>query len=379
VYLSGPDPKLVTADYSAWFYDGKTAVKRNVTVGIVGQTFWLDEDERRHGPYNFDDLHYSGEQAGADIYGMADRDGWRLGLSGDVPEELAAMLPAKKVYGGFIDRLGLGPAAAAFTAISIAIIAIALFTPQWLAPLVPSNYEKRLGDALVGDFGGRFCHTPKGDAALKKLTQQIDKGSSGLRVEVANIDMLNAVALPGGNVILFNGLVSKANSPDEVAGVLAHEIGHVRKRHVMQSLLRQLGLSVILGGIDGNAGSMVNGVLATTYTRSAESEADAYSMKALSHANISPAATAKFFDRLAKLDGSADSKANGKGGMTAVTDYLSSHPLSTERKKAFENSVIKGQHYQPALSPSEWGDLKSMCAQDKKVKSGFGFGFGDDT
>jgi Zn-dependent protease with chaperone function len=75
------------------------------------------------------------------------------------------------------------------------------------------------------------------------------------------------VALPGGNVILFDGLVKQARSPDEVAGVLAHEIGHVREKHVMQALLRQMGLAVVLGGIDGNSGALVNNMLSMSYSR----------------------------------------------------------------------------------------------------------------
>jgi beta-barrel assembly-enhancing protease len=251
---------------------------------------------------------------------------------------------------------------------------VVMFTPQWLAPLIPSSFERHLGDALVGDFGGRFCNGDKGSAALKKLAGSLDKDIGDLQIEVANIDMLNAVALPGGKIIIFQGLLDQAKSPDEVAGVLAHEMGHVRKRHVMQSLLRQMGISLVLGGLDGNAGSIVNGALGATYTRAAETEADQFSMAALSSANVSPIATASFFQRLSKMDGSDE----GNEQMQAVTGYMSSHPLSSTRKKAFENSVIKGKNYKPVLTYSEWTELKTMCAQDRDVKSGFGFGFGTD-
>ena len=74
---------------------------------------------------------------------------------------------------------------------------------------------------------------------------------------------------------MFDGLLKQARSPDEVAGVLAHEIGHVREKHVMQALLRQMGLAVVLGGIDGNSGALVNNMLAMSYSRESEAEADA--------------------------------------------------------------------------------------------------------
>jgi beta-barrel assembly-enhancing protease len=360
--------------FSAYFYDGQSGVKRDVTIETIGRQFYLDETERRHGPFEFDDLSYTGKVGRADVYGYDGRDGWRLGLSGDVPADISGRLPATRKYGGWVDRMGIGPAATAFAIVSAGVIAVVMFTPQWLAPLIPSSFEKHLGDALVGDFGGRFCNGDKGSAALKKLAGSLDKDISDLQIEVANIDMLNAVALPGGKIIIFQGLLDQAKSPDEVAGVLAHEMGHVRKRHVMQSLLRQMGISLVLGGLDGNAGSIVNGALGATYTRAAETEADQFSMAALSSANVSPIATASFFQRLSKMDGSDE----GNEQMQAVTGYMSSHPLSSTRKKAFENSVVKGKNYKPVLSYGEWTELKTMCAQDRDVKSGFGFGFGTD-
>ena len=362
----------VTAFFSAWHYDGKSAVRRSVEIQIIAGDFFLLEIERRHGPFAFADLHYVGERDGADVYGLDGNDGWRLGLSGEIPADLSAKLPAKRKYGGWIDRLGIGRAAIAFAGISAAVVAVVLLTPQWLAPLIPPSVEQSIGDALVGDFGGRFCHTEAGSAALAKLVGSIDAAPQDLQVEVAKIDMLNAVALPGGKIILFDGLVKTAKSPDEVAGVLAHEIGHVRERHVMQALLRQMGLAVVLGGMDGTGGSILSGALSVSYTRSSENAADRYSMDALSRASISPVATADFFDRLAEMSG----ELKGDKRLTAVTGYISSHPLSAERKKAFQNSIVKGKNYKLALTPGEWTELKTMCAQDRKAKEGFGLDFG---
>ena len=356
--------------FDAWHFDGQSAVRRNVEIEARGHQFYLREQDKQSGPFDFADLRFLENKADTKVYGLEGRDGWRLGLRGNVPSELVPMLPAAKTYGGLIDRLGLGKASLVFAGISAAVVAVVLFSPQWLAPLVPSSVEQKLGDALVGDFGGRFCDTPQGKAALAKLTRSLDDNPQDLQVEVANIDMLNAVALPGGKVLLFQGLLSQAKSPDEVAGVLAHEIGHVRERHVMQGLLRQMGLAVVLGGFDGSGGSTLNSMLSTTYTRESEREADERSLQALKRANISPVGTADFFNRLAAMDGSGDIKDRQARTMAS---YSSSHPLSDERRKLFENAVVKGAAYKPALTPDEWRELKTMCAQDKDVKSGWGF------
>ncbi|MFN3747704.1 MAG: M48 family metallopeptidase [Sphingorhabdus sp.] len=356
--------------FDAWHFDGQSAVRRNVEIEAHGSQFYLRELDKQSGPFAFADLRFLESKADTKVYGLEGRDGWRLGLHGNVPAALAPMLPAPKTYGGFIDRLGLGKASLVFAGISAAVVAVVLFSPQWLAPLVPASVERELGDALVGDFGGRFCDTPQGKAALAKLTRSLDTNPQDLQVEVANIDMLNAVALPGGKVVLFQGLLSQAKSPDEVAGVLAHEIGHVRERHVMQGLLRQMGLAVVLGGFDGSGGGTLNSLLSTTYTRDSEREADEHSLKALNKANISPVGTADFFNRLASMDGSGDIKDRQA---RTLASYTSSHPLSDERRKLFQNAIVKGAAYKPALTPDEWRELKTMCAQDKDVKSGWGF------
>ncbi len=360
----------MSAYFSAWHYDGSSAVRRTVDIQTIGENFFLVERERRTGPYAFMDLKYVGEQRRAHVYSHPERDGWRLGLVGEVPAEIARFLPAKRKYGGFVDRLGLGPATLAFTIASAAVVAVVLLTPQWLAPLIPSSFEQKMGDALVGDFGGRFCTTPAGSAALQKMARAIDPDIGDMQVEVAKIDMVNAVALPGNKVILFDGLLKEARSPDEVAGVLAHEIGHVRERHVMQALLRQMGLSLVLGGLDGNSAGILNGALSMSYSRSSETDADTHSIAALKNANISPIATADFFKRLSAMDGS-ENEENG----SAISGYMSSHPLSLARKKAFERSLVKGKAYKPVLTPAEWSELKTMCTQDTKAKSGFGFDF----
>jgi Zn-dependent protease with chaperone function len=364
---------MMATFFDAWHFDGQSAVRRKVEIEAVGDRFLLREPERQFGPFAFADLRFLETKGGTTVYGLEGKDGWRLGVRGHVPEALAPLLPPARTYGGLIDRLGLGKASLVFAAISAAVVAVVLFSPQWLAPLIPSSVEQKLGNALVGDFGGRFCSTPQGRAALGKLTRSLDADPGDLQIEVANIDMLNAVALPGGKVVLFQGLLSQAKSPDEVAGVLAHEIGHVRERHVMQGLLRQMGLAVVLGGFDGSGGSTLNGLLSTTYTRGSEREADEHSLKALKRAQISPVGTAAFFNRLAALDGSGELKDRQARTMAS---YASSHPLSDERRKLFEKAVVRGSAYKPALTPAEWRELKTMCAQDRDVKSGWGFDIG---
>ena len=80
----------------------------------------------------------------------------------------------------------------------------------------------------------------------------------------------------------------------------------------------------------------------------------------MQRANISPLDTAAFFERMAK-----EEKAMGR--MADALSYMSSHPLSESRRKAFSGSAVKGKSYQPALSPAEWKALRTMCRDDPDV------------
>jgi beta-barrel assembly-enhancing protease len=356
------------SDFRLWHYDGLTAVRRDVVLRPAGMGFVLEEPESGWTglPADWSDLTVIGLQGDRSAYGHKAVPGWRMGFSGEAPADIATHLPKGERYGRWIDRFGLWPAAAVFTIAAALIIWGALEAPAAIAPLVPKSWENRMGDAMVGDFGGRFCHTAAGDAALRALAARIDPGHEARDIALANIPMVNAVTLPGGRIILFDGLVQQAKSADEVAGVLGHELGHVRHRDTMTGLIRQLGLSVVLGGAGGNAGNYLNGVLSLSYGRGAETAADGVAIGQMRAAGISPAATAAFFDRIGGKDEGTEARA---------MSWLSSHPLSAERRRRFAAAVKPGTAYRPALDHAQWQALRTSCASDPKVARFWGQSF----
>ena len=346
-------------DEAIWHYDGSNATRHHPALSWNADGFSLHWDGGTSGPHRWSDLVPMTGTAGRSVYGLRGVSGWRLGFTGLPPESFAVHLPLVARYGRWIDRMGLWRAAALFSVVAVAVVFVVLRAPQWLAPLVPQSWENRLGDAMVGDFGGRLCETPRSAAALAKLQSQLGKDVPIRQIGIANIGMVNAVALPGGRILIFSDLISEAKSPDELAGVLAHEIGHVRHRDTLTALVRQLGLSVVLGGFSGDVGGTVNGLLAMSYSRDAERAADSYSIDALRSANISPLPTAAFFKKLGKL--------SGGDAIERSMSWMGSHPVSSEREKAFTASAIKGHAYRPSLSPAEWQALVNACAEDKDV------------
>lgn len=350
-------------DESIWHYDGTSATRHQPRIDWTAETFSLSWADGVSGPHRWGDLLPVGGMGARSVYGLRDVPGWRLGFTGPPPETFAVHLPLPARYGRWIDRIGLGRAIALFGAIAAAVVFVVLRAPGWIAPHIPYSWEARLGDAMVGDFGGRLCETPASRAAIARLQAQLGDDVRIRQIAIANIDMVNAVALPGGRILLFNGLLKEAKSPDEVAGVLAHEIGHVRHRDTMTALVRQLGLSVVLGGFNGRVGGAVNGLLAMSYSREAERAADSYSIARLKASDISPLPTAAFFERMGKRAGGEQ--------MERAASWMASHPVSAQRKAAFTGSAVKGHSYRASLSPVQWQAMVNACKDDPDVVKGF--------
>lgn len=344
----------------AWHYDGLTAVRHPATVSLEGNRLMLWEQGES---IPLAALLPLGDRR-AMVFGHRERQGWRLGFDQPLPPAFAAALPCQEHHGGLLDRIGVFPAILS----SAAVAAVALLglwkSAEFAALLIPEKWEIAYGEALTGDFGGEACRARPGQQALDRLALRLSGDGHPVKVRVIDLPMVNAAALPGRQVILFDGLIDEARSPDEVAGVLAHEIGHAEKRHVMASLIRSFGLSLLIGGADG--GTVAQGLLASRYSRAAEREADSFAIAALRRAHVSPRDIAGFFDRMGA--GEAD-----MGKAAQAMGYISSHPLSAERRARFAASTRASGGYRPAMSAADWQALRSICPETGEAKDDTGW------
>lgn len=358
-----------------WHYDGRNANRWKPRLDGDGSGFRLIGEGWESGPWAWSDLRAL-DVAGRDaVFGHATEPGWRIGFAeGIIPAAIATLVPKRSRYGGFIDRIGLGKASAVFATIGAAALFAGLKAPGWVAPLVPQSWEDGLGDAIVGDLGGRICRTPEGEAALKALSAKVDPKGHARAIAIADIPMVNAIALPGRRIILFDGLITEAKSPDEVAGVLGHELGHVEHRDTMAALLRQLGLSVLLGGMNGTAGSNINTLLSLSYSREAEHAADLSAIERMKAANISPLPTGGFFERLEPFKKKKTGDKADDEGPIEIENWFGSHPSSQSRAELFSKAHIKGRAYAPALAPGQWRALQTMCKGSHTAKRAAGTG-----
>jgi len=333
---------------AAWHYDGQSALRHRVSVSLEpGALRFVESGE----VVPTADLRPIGDRRDA-AFAHRLREGWRLTFDEPLPAGWIATLPRQEHHGGILDRIGVAPALIGGAALAVALLFGLVQGTNVVARFIPERWEVALGESMTGELGGEICHAAAGQSALDGLARRLTSDGRPVTIRVVDMGMVNAAALPGRQIIVFRGLIDRAKSPDEVAGVVGHEIGHVENRHVMAALLRDFGLSLILGGADG--GAIAQGLITSRYSRGAERDADVFAIDAMRRAAISPLPTAGFFERMA----AAEKKFPRT---TRLFGYISSHPLSAERRQRFAGSFQKGTQYRPALDAGEWKALRSIC------------------
>lgn len=239
-----------------------------------------------------------------------------------------------------------------------------------LAVMIPPAQEEALGEKvlaqareLLGGFRSRIpvCDAPAGLAALERMQERLAPHYDShvpVKVQVFDHSMVNAFAVPGGHIVLMRGLIEKAESPEEVAGVLAHEIGHVIHRDPTRLTLRSAGSAGILGLLIGDVfggtaiAVMTEALIRASYTRDAEAEADIAAHDIMSGAELPLEPFAHFFERLAERAGPRD----------GVLSHLATHPdLPSRAEAAREADIIEDGRFVPVLSDHDWVALRGIC------------------
>ena len=262
---------------------------------------------------------------------------------------------------------GLG----AVASVALIVFVLVPVMANQLATYLPPEGEKALGDATyeqtratLGDadlMPVEACETPDGLAALEAMIARLDAEADlpyPLEVTVLDHPLVNAFALPGGRVVLFRGLIEAASGPDEVAAILAHEIGHVVNRDPTRDALRLAGSIGVLGLLFGDfAGGTVvlvltNQLINAKYSQAAESGADDYAHALLTEAGLPPSALGTFFERLRDEHGDAE----------GVYAHFSSHPQMTARiEAALAADTALEAETTPSLDRRQWRALGRVC------------------
>jgi predicted Zn-dependent protease len=148
-------------------------------------------------------------------------------------------------------------------------------------------------------------------------------------LKIINDSVLNAFCLPGGKIYVFTGLINYLDNEAQLAGVLGHEIAHADKRHSIDNLAKQLGLSALISLVFGDGGAVLNiaqNLLGLKFSRDNESQADEYAIKYLYQTKYDASQANGFFEKLEKDKNSEQ-----------VSEMLSTHPAPQNRKEKMMN------------------------------------------
>jgi predicted Zn-dependent protease len=231
-----------------------------------------------------------------------------------------------------------------------------------LARNTPPQLERKIGQNLDAQVSLPFktCGGSAGQAALTRLGHELGRTSQtpfDIRVRAVHAPMVNAFALPGGAILVTDGLVDLAATPDELAAVIAHETAHVEKRHVMQGVWRSFGFGVLLDAVvGGGTGAGQQAVLLMgsftnlRYGRAAEAEADSGGQDILVEQGLSSEGMAPFFQRLVATSEGPNAK--------AVKELISDHPDTLRRANISRARARPGA---AAFTPAEWTAIKAVC------------------
>lgn len=363
---------------SGTFFDGVTSARRDVAVELAAEAVQIRSGEGTllaEWPYS----ELATFSAPEGVLRIARANSPVLARLDIRDAELAAALGERAgtlERGGATSRRTQIRVVAWSLAAAVSLVVVAVFgapaLATRLAPLVPVALELRLGASVDqqvrtildrGPKNGPFeCGgeetDPASRAAFNKLIGKLETATAlrlPLRATVIRLPIANAFALPGGRVYVFQGLIDKANSPDELAGVVGHEIGHVAHRDGLRAIMQAAGLSFVFGMLLGDFGGgsaaviAVRTVLQSAYSRDVEAAADGYGADLVAKIGGDPRALGEILVRIAGTSG-------------PFAKIILDHPEAKDRAASIEAMSLpkaKGA----LLEPQEWRALKQICTQ----------------
>ncbi|MEP4535189.1 MAG: M48 family metallopeptidase [Cyclobacteriaceae bacterium] len=215
---------------------------------------------------------------------------------------------------------------------------------------VPVETEQEIGELLAGQVLIQYKEIENDTIAeaisvmKTRLLDAIGPTNYDYKLYVVDEPQVNAFATLGGHIFIFSGIIQITESPEELAAVLAHEMGHVEERHVVNKLVKEMGLNVVFSILTGSdpvlVGELARATISSSFDRSQESSADLFALKTLEKAEISPRYVSTVFRRLKEEHGDYNEN----------LEFLMSHPninkrikesLEYELSEDFENESLE--------------------------------------
>lgn len=318
-----------------WREDG------SLVVTTVDRDVEAAEPQVAAGGFNHARLRLFWRDAAGEYALILDGEAARSACLTTAPARLASQLTAAAGRRSQVERRFRLGWAALIVLLLLPLVALGVFfwkqdvLAEWVVQRIPVAQEVQLGELVLAQSRAQYKLQEDGPAieALRTIGAQLTVGSFyHYRWFVADAPEINAFAAPGGVVVVNAGLLRAVTTPEELAGVLAHEIAHAELRHSLKTLVKGLGLralvTIALGDLSGSAvADAAKQLTNLSFSRQAEQEADREGLRRLVAARIDPQGMVRFFERLTKEQ------------TLSPPALLSTHPAPAERLAELQREV----------------------------------------
>jgi len=279
---------------------------------------------------------------------------WRTQLASLVPALAPLALPPIRV----------GRRLASYSLALVAVVGtfwgLLEYGTEYAAPLLPYSLQAKLGESVLDELlaDKEECTGKVGLAAINRLANELAREAGykhEVKVHIVEGGPVNAFTLPGSILVFYSDLIDRAKDSSQVAGVVAHEIGHVVHEHPTKGLVKAYGMDLLVKLLTGGytdilatLGTGGNVLLAMRNGRAFEREADATGVKLLEKRGLRADGVSSFFEQMLEKE---------PKDAAAAAGIWSSHPPTAERIAATKRPPSG----RPAFTYSEWQALRSVC------------------
>ncbi len=389
-------------EFTGTFFDGISPNKTEVVVGFTPERLILNFPDNRRRSWNYSDIRLThfGSKNETIRLDYKSSSGPNYGHPSLLIHDKEFLNKAYEAAPGALVSFWKRPKNRPFRVIVIvlALLAIPPFlfglwnyglpkVTETIAQKVPPEWEQKLGDTVYQAMFPKPVEepSPQVQAALdqieERLLSTLPDQPYDFRIYIQPSKTVNAMALPGGTIVVFQGLIDLTESPEELAGVLSHEFQHVLLRHSTRGIIRQFIAGALLAIVVGDTNGVMDTIMGAAnqletlnYNRKMESEADREGMKMILAAQIDPEGMIGIFEKfgqkekelLGQNDTGQENKKTGEDELQ-WKEFLSTHPESRNRLVHLKRLSRKTPSKKSPLLPNF--DWEVMHSPPKKEES----------
>ena len=369
--------------FTGALFDGRSSTKNFVEIELTPQELILKKSDRETVRWAYSHLRWTAETLPFQIeYHIDDENGERLetlvvedpefyeSFSRIAPESLSA----KGKESGFNWKLYISGILVLLFSVYVLIKVVPSFLADKMVDKIPVEWEIVLGQSILNMLPVEKKPDPEVLAVLQDtvdLLKQPDTYPYELKVYILPVKQINALALPGGPIVVFEGLLNVAESPEELAGVLAHEIQHILLRHSTRGILQSFAGSFLVTLILGDINTALEGIIQLTgeletlgLSREMEAEADLKGMELILSADIDPHGMIRIFEKLMQDEllqkGLSKQAATSEENDMKISSYFSTHPSGLNRLAQLEKQIKSHENgnWKPLFPNLDWNKIK---------------------